>query len=30
MRNTFAIYFQIFVTFGDKKVKNSDHQGIWC
>ena len=24
MCNTFAIYFQIFVTFGYKKVKNSD------
>ena len=24
MRNTFAIYFQIFVTFGYKKVKNSE------
>ena len=25
MCNTFAIYFQIFVTFGYKKVKNSDN-----
>ena len=24
MRNTFAVYFQIFATFGYKKVKNSD------
>ena len=25
MCNTFAIYFQIFVTFGYKKVKNSEY-----
>lgn len=25
MCNTFAVYFQIFATFGYKKVKNSDH-----
>ena len=24
MCNTFAVYFQIFATFGYKKVKNSD------
>ena len=27
MRNTFAVYFQIFATFGYKKVKNSDMEG---
>ena len=27
MCNTFAIYFQIFVTSGYKKVKNSDMKG---
>lgn len=26
MCNTFAVYFQIFATFGYKKVKNSDNQ----
>ena len=26
MCNTFAVYFQIFATFGYKKVKNSDYQ----
>ena len=25
MCNTFAVYFQIFATFGYKKVKNSDY-----
>ena len=25
MCNTFAVYFQIFATFGYKKVKNSDN-----
>lgn len=24
MRNTFVVYFQIFATFGYKKVKNSE------
>ena len=28
MCNTFAVYFQIFATFGYKKVKNSDIFGI--
>ena len=27
MCNTFAVYFQIFATFGYKKVKNSDIAG---
>lgn len=27
MCNTFAVYFQIFATFGYKKVKNSDTIG---
>lgn len=26
MCNTFAVYFQIFATFGYKKVKNSDNE----
>lgn len=25
--NTFAVYFQIFATFGYKKVKNSENPG---
>ena len=28
MCNTFAVYFQIFATFGYKKVKNSDMEFI--
>ena len=27
MCNTFAVYFQIFATFGYKKVKNSEYRG---
>lgn len=27
MCNTFAVYFQIFATFGYKKVKNSENDG---
>ena len=26
MCNTFAVYFQIFATFGYKKVKNSEYK----
>lgn len=28
MCNTFAVYFQIFATFGYKKVKNSDKYSL--
>ena len=28
MCNTFAVYFQIFATFGYKKVKNSDKDRV--
>ena len=28
MCNTFAVYFQIFATFGYKKVKNSDNYDV--
>ena len=28
MCNTFAVYFQIFATFGYKKVKNSESTSV--